>query len=107
MTVSVSAIDCLGVRIPRSGLRQTAADEVGPGDNGHIEPCLAGDELIGAVGVPALDHGGADENRYDDPTNSGNGGVGDDQLTQTIDFGTDGVKRLLLRYAPVEKLEET
>src|SRR6185437_9206039 len=67
VTVLVSTIDGLGVRIPRSGFRQTAADEVGPGDNGDIEPCLAGDELIGAVGVSALDDGGADENRYNDP----------------------------------------
>ena len=30
-------------------------------------------------------------------------GVGD-KTVASIDFGSDGVKRLLLRYAPVEKL---
>src|SRR5829696_1196382 len=62
-TVSVAVFDVLGVRITRSGLRQTAADEVSAGDDGDIKPCLPRDELVGPVGVPALDHGGADENR--------------------------------------------
>ena len=29
---------------------------------------------------------------------------GGDNAVASIDFGTDGVKRLLLRYAPVEKI---
>ncbi len=31
-------------------------------------------------------------------------GAGSDNAVASIDFGTEGVKRLLLRYAPVEKL---
>src|SRR3954453_22478168 len=56
----------LGVRITRSGLGQTATDEVGAGDDRDVEPCLAGDELVGPVGVATLDYGGADENRNHD-----------------------------------------
>ena len=31
-------------------------------------------------------------------------GPGTDNAVASIDFGSEGVKRLLLRYAPVEKL---
>ena len=62
-TVPIAVLDALGVRIARSGLGQTATDEVGTGDDRDVEPCLAGDELVGPVGIAALDHGGADENR--------------------------------------------
>ena len=41
-------------------------DEVGTGDDRDVEPCLAGDELVGPVGIATLDHGGADENRDND-----------------------------------------
>ena len=37
-------------------------------------------------------------------TVTGTSGVGD-KAEATIDFGTVGTKRLLLRYAPVDKIE--
>src|SRR4051794_24261106 len=64
--VPIAVVMALGVRIARSGLGQAATDEVGAGDDRDVEPCLAGDELVGPVGVATLDYGGADENRNHD-----------------------------------------
>src|SRR5918995_1873641 len=65
-TVPIAVVAALGVRIARSGLGQTATNEIGAGDDGDVEPCLTGDELVGPTGVPTLDCGGADENRHND-----------------------------------------
>src|SRR5512132_2164830 len=50
----------------RAGLGEAATDEVGPGDDGDVEPRLTCDELVAAA-VPTCDQRRADENRGDDP----------------------------------------
>ena len=62
-TVPIAVVEGLGIRMTsRPGLGTTATDEVGTGDDQRdVEPCLSGDELVGPVGIAALDHGGADE----------------------------------------------
>src|SRR5829696_6598126 len=67
MHLSVAVpIGTFGIRLLRSGLGEAPTDEVGPGDDGDVEPRLAGDELV-AVAIPTCDHRSADENRGDDP----------------------------------------
>ena len=63
-----------------------------------------GDRLVGAGPVLSLKAGDrVTHQKFGLGTVVSTAGVGD-KADATIDFGTSGVKRLLLRYAPVEKL---
>src|SRR5215216_7917402 len=66
LAVRAVGVRVVVVRLAAARLRQAAANEIGAGDDGDVEPCLAGDELVGPAAVAALDGGGADENPDDD-----------------------------------------
>src|SRR5215216_5850686 len=66
LAVRAVVVPVVGVRLAAARLRQAAANEIGAGDDGDVEPCLAGDELVGPAAVAARDGGGADENRDND-----------------------------------------
>src|SRR5215208_1719552 len=55
---TIAVVAALRVRVARSGLGQTATDEIGAGDDGHVEPRLAGAERVVPAAVSSVDHRG-------------------------------------------------
>jgi hypothetical protein len=64
--VAVLVRAAVEVRLAAAALGEAAADHVAGGDDRDVQPGLARDELVGAVGVAALDHRGTDEDHRDD-----------------------------------------
>src|SRR3954452_19153752 len=65
VVVAVLVAAAAPVRLAAPGLGEATADGVGARDDGDVEPCLSRKELVGAVGVAALDQQRAEQDADD------------------------------------------
>ena len=96
--------DCLDWRREEPIGRAASAGGLGSAPSTSSAALRLGDRVVGAGPVVSLSPGDrVTHERFGLGTVVSTAGSGD-RADATIDFGSAGVKRLLLRYAPVEKL---
>lgn len=96
--------ECLDWRREEPVRRPMSSGGFGSSPSSSSAALRLGDRLVGAGPVLSLKAGDrVTHQKFGLGTVVSTAGVGD-KADATIDFGSSGVKRLLLRYAPVEKL---